>query len=76
MLLSYKADIFKVKEKIALYEMKYAGNFIEFEATLKAGTNEDFEKWDDYMEWKAYEKSLISILNTINEISRGHFKIA
>jgi len=76
MLLSYKADYQKIKEKIALFEKKYAMNFSKFELSLKEDKNEDFKRWDDYMEWKAYEKSLISILNTMNEISRGHYKIA
>ena len=49
-------DLHIVKEKIALFEKKYGKIFSEFEK--KVLTKEDFEKWDDYLEWKAYVKSL------------------
>mgnify|MGYP001576023230 CR=1 FL=1 len=33
--------------------MKYRKSFEEFENDVLEG-EENFEKWDDYMEWKAY----------------------
>jgi hypothetical protein len=45
-----------VKEKIALFEKKYGKTFEEFEREVFE--KESFEKWDDYMEWKAYLKTL------------------
>lgn len=44
-----------VEEKLRLFEKKYGKSFKEFEEEVKE--KEDFEKWDDYMEWKAYLKS-------------------
>ncbi|NPA39166.1 MAG: hypothetical protein GXO57_01785 [Thermodesulfobacteria bacterium] len=49
-------DLHIVKEKISLFEKKYGKTFFEFEKEVLA--KEDFEKWDDYLEWKAYIKSL------------------
>ena len=45
-----------VKEKIALFEKKYGKSFKEFEREVFE--KENFEKWDDYLEWKAYVKTL------------------
>lgn len=36
------------------FEKKYSQTFEDYEQTLKAAEKEDFEKWDDYIEWKAY----------------------
>ncbi len=45
-----------VKEKLTLFEKKYGKTFSDFEKEVLS--KEDFEKWDDYLEWKAYLKSL------------------
>ena len=50
----------KMKEyelAIQEYEIKYGLVFEHFEQQLKANEKEDFEKWDDYIEWKAYSKA-------------------
>jgi len=39
------------------YETKYGLVFEQFEQQLKATEKEDFGKWDDYIEWKAYSKA-------------------
>ena len=43
------------REKLRLFEAKYRKNLAEFEKEVVSG-KEDFEKWDDYLEWKAYVK--------------------
>jgi len=45
-----------LKEKLSLFEKKYKCDFIKFEQALSATEKEDFEHWDDYMEWKAFYK--------------------
>ncbi len=47
------SEIQALKKSIELFEKKYAKSFKEFEKDVLEG-KEDFEKWDDYMEWKAY----------------------
>jgi hypothetical protein len=46
-----------LKEKIRFFEAKYGCTLEEFERQLKAEP-EDFERWDDYLEWQAYRASL------------------
>ena len=43
-----------IKEKLRLFEKKYNCNFPRFEETVTTAEEEDFEQWDDYMEWKAF----------------------
>ncbi len=52
-----------VKEKLLLFEKKYGKTFSEFEKEVLS--KEDFEKWDDYLEWKSYLKSLKDLETTL-----------
>ena len=50
----------KMKEfKLSMqgFETKYSLVFEDFEQQIKSAETEDFEKWDDYIEWKAYSKA-------------------
>jgi hypothetical protein len=49
-------------EKIKLYEKKYGLTFDEFEIKIRQSGNENFEEWDDLIEWEAYTR----FLNEIN----------
>mgnify|MGYP001098178612 CR=1 FL=1 len=51
------SQIAPIKERIRFFERKYSCTLEEFKAKLK-GDKEDFEKWDDYIEWNAYVESL------------------
>ncbi len=73
--LSSLYEIHTVKEKIKLFENKYKKSFQEFEIEVKT-TKENFENWDDYMEWKAYKKTYNSLLNTRKEIQNGNYQIS
>ncbi len=64
-----------VKEKIRLFEQKYKKKFTEFEIEVKTG-EEDFSKWDDYMEWKAYIKTYKSLLQQKEIIKNGDYQIS
>lgn len=56
-----------VKEKIRLFESKYKSSFEQFEKQLKE-EKEDFEKWDDYIEWKAYIETFKDLTTKLKEI--------
>ena len=62
----YKAELLyelhRASECIRLFEAKYGKTFEEFKKEL-ALSSEDFEAWDDYMEWKACIKTLDTIKN-------------
>ena len=48
------AETTLTKEKLKLFENKYQSTFKKFEKKVKGGEGqENFEEWDDYIEWKA-----------------------
>ena len=38
---------------------------------LKEKQNEDFEEWDDYIEWKAYVRTLEELKEKLREIENA-----
>lgn len=75
-LLDYLASLHSAQEKLRLFERKYQTSLDEFSVALKASDQEDFEAWDDYMEWKAYRRVSEDLSQKIEEIKRGHFEVA
>ena len=55
-----------LKSKLDLFTNKYKSNLEEFESQIKSSDTENFELWDDMMEWKAYQKSYEEIKEIIN----------
>lgn len=51
------SELSPLKDRIRSFEDKHGCNISAFEAILKQ-LPEDFELWDDFIEWKAYEDSL------------------
>ena len=51
------SEIAPLKERIRSFERKYRCNLKAFEDELKL-LSEDFERWDDFIEWKAYADSV------------------
>jgi hypothetical protein len=51
------SQIAPVKERIRSFERKHKCNLDSFEEKLKQ-IPEDFEHWDDFIEWKAYADCL------------------
>ncbi len=56
LLTDYQATLHAIREKLRLFEQKYNQSWNMFEHEIKASQKEDFSKWDDYIEWKAYIK--------------------
>jgi hypothetical protein len=50
-------------------------SFNEFEKGLKTSEKEDIEKWDDYMEWKGYEKVLQRLIKEKRELEIVDYKV-
>lgn len=65
-----------VNEKIRLYERKYNQSWEDFSLSLHAAADEDFERWDDYIEWKAYQKLSEELTVKLNEVKHGNFEVA
>jgi len=51
------SKIASLKEKIRSLEKKYGCDLRAFEERIKR-LPEDFERWDDFIEWKAYSESV------------------
>jgi len=65
-----------VNEKIRLFKQKYGMPFEQFEIETKDSAKEDFERWDDYMEWKGYEKVLQGLIKEKRELEVGDYKVS
>ena len=76
LLAEYLANSHTVNEKLRLFENKYAQTWDEFSKEVKAAPDEDFGRWDDYIEWKAYINMAKDLAFKIEEVRRGNFKIA
>ncbi|MCF6158378.1 MAG: hypothetical protein E3K32_07365 [wastewater metagenome] len=66
----------RITEKIRLFENKYGMVFIDFERAVKNMEKEDIEKWDDYMEWKGYEKVLQGLIKEKKELESGNYTLS
>jgi len=64
------SQIAPIKERIRFFESKYGCTLGEFEATIKR-EKEDFERWGDYIEWKAYAESLKDLELKIRDIAHA-----
>ena len=48
--------VYAANEKIRLFERKYGQTWDKFSKEVEAASDEDFSRWDDYIEWKACVK--------------------
>ncbi|MCP4416097.1 MAG: hypothetical protein GY805_05720 [Chloroflexi bacterium] len=72
----YLATSHAINEKLRLFEQKYAQTWDEFSTEVKTASNEDFNQWDDYIEWKAYLKMAKDLAFKIDKVKHGNFEIA
>jgi hypothetical protein len=75
LMVEYLATLHAVNEKIRLFEHKYAQRWEEFSTDLKATSAENFDHWDDYIEWKAYVKMAGDLARKIDEVKHGNFMV-
>lgn len=54
------SQIAPIKERIKSMELKYGCDIQTFETKMKV-LPEDFDRWDDFIEWKAYSQSLLEL---------------
>ena len=64
------SEIQALKKSLELYEKKYGKSLKEFEKEVLEG-EEHFEKWDDYMEWKAYENTCKDRLSQLKDLKNA-----
>lgn len=73
--LDLMARLREAKEKESLYRRTHQQSFETFKQTVRQG-EEDFEQWDDYVEWKAYRKVRRDLEQKIDALRRGDFEVA
>jgi len=76
LLLEYLAELSQSKDKLALFQKKYASEFSAFEKEIKSSKKENFNFWDDYIEWKSYFHLFNDLTDKIKDIRSGNFKVA
>lgn len=73
--LDVMARLREAKEKESLFERVHQQSFEAFEQDVLRG-NEDFEQWDDYVEWKAYRNVRQDLEQKMDALNRGDFEVA
>jgi len=71
----YLAASHATNEKIRLFERKYSRTWEEFSEAVKKAPDEDFDQWDDYIEWKACVKVAEELAFKIHEVRLGNFEV-
>ncbi|MBF0319374.1 MAG: hypothetical protein HQL01_06180 [Nitrospirae bacterium] len=74
LLLELMADMHVVKDKLGFFENKYHMPYEEFEQSMK-NQEENYQHWDDYMEWKAYRHLFEDISRKIRDIKNADFEV-
>jgi len=69
------AEFHKVREKLRFFQEKYHRDFETFSIEIER-EEENFEHFDDYMEWKAYIQLFGDIKQKIEDIKNGNFQLA
>ena len=69
------AEFHKVREKLRFFQEKYHRDFETFSKEMER-EEENFEHFDDYMEWKAYIQLFADIKRKIEDIKNGNFQLA
>jgi hypothetical protein len=64
------SKIASLKEKIRSLEKKCGCDLRAFEEKMKL-LPEDFERWDDFIEWKAYSESVKELQARLEMIENG-----
>jgi hypothetical protein len=70
------SEIAPLKERIRSFERKYKADLKAFEDKMLLQP-EDFERWDDFIEWKAYNDCLKDLESKLKKIEDAtDFRIA
>lgn len=59
-----------------LESLEYQTDLQSFETQLENSSVENFEAWDDLVEWRAYDQFLSEIETQITDIRNGDFQMA
>ena len=69
------SELHALREAVRFYESKYGQSLEHFERSLSE-QEEDFQRFDDYIDWKGAARAACELEKRIKELRRGHFKVA
>ena len=72
----YLSEKQEIEGKLNTLKGKYHTDLQTFEAQLESSSVENFEAWDDLIQWKAYHQFLLEIETKITDIRNGDFQMA
>jgi len=75
LLIEYLSTLHTISEKLRFFEQKYHQSWETFNTDIATSVKEDFARWDDYIEWKAYIKIKEELSAKIDEVRHGNFEI-
>ncbi len=64
------SELAPIKEYLRLLEQKYQCSLSEFVSKI-LDEPESFEKWDDYIEWKSYQKKYDKLKDKMGKIDNA-----
>lgn len=62
------SDIQTLRKAMESFKNKYSLDFPDFEKKILKQNKEDFEAWDDYLEWKSFWQSYQEKLTEMKEL--------
>ena len=68
------SELHQVREKLRFFKEKYGQDFENYSMKIER-EEENFERFDDYMEWKAYIQLFRDIQQKIEDLKHGNFQV-
>lgn len=68
--LKIMVELNNAKTRVDLLEAKYQKSFNDFEKWMK-NSEENFEVWDDYLEWKAYQRLVKDLMQELSDVEHA-----
>ena len=74
LLIEAYGELYQIREKLRFFQGKYQKNFKTFSKLIET-EDENFEQYDDYIEWKAYDKLYEETVQKIEDLKSGNFQV-
>ena len=71
----YRRELMELFLQSWEFQEKYGVSFAEYEKQVYQAEEENFDAWDDYMEWKACEKSIEDREKKLKALRDGNFTV-
>lgn len=74
LLIEAYGELHQVEDTLKYFRAKYQQDFESFSERMRK-EDENFEYFDDYVEWKAYEKLYQETTAKIEDLKSGNFQV-